>query len=118
MKHLDTLAIVKTLAEATGHAHIVLSVPVGADLSGIAGILPDEALESASRSGSAVIGFTGSVDGLLAYDGVERRMSLIPGGTVTLAQQGGTVLTRHQSLGNLVAVDFAPEAPVELAHAA
>lgn len=118
MQHLDTLAIVTTLATATGNAHMAFITPVGADLSEFSGVLPAESLDTASRTGLAIVAFSGFVSAALAYDQVERRMSLAPGGTVILVQDDGKVRSRHQPLGNLVAVDFTPEASVALPRAA
>lgn len=118
MQHLDTVAVVTALALSTRRGHMALEVPIGSDIGGLADTLSEEALECASRTGSAIIAFTGSADAAIAYSDVERRMCLVPGGTVTLVQEDGTVSTRTQDLGNLVVHDFGAAPALPLARAA
>lgn len=112
MRHLTTLAMLTSLAVATRAGHMAIEAPVGTDLSGLAGALPDETLAQASSSGLAVVSFDGFVGAALAYCRVERRMASAPGATVTLVQDDGSVRSRSQPASysdNVVEVDFASE---------
>lgn len=106
MRHLNPVAIATVLAAATGMPHLCLEMQPDCDARVLAGILPPDAIDHASRCGSAVVGFEGRTDAVLAYAGVERLMSLLPGGTVTLAHADGTTSARHHALDNVVVHDF------------
>ena len=106
MRHLNPVAIATVLAAATGIPHLCIETPPGCDAQALAGVLPSDALDQASRCGSAVVAFDGRTDAVLAYAGAERLMSLLPGGTVTLAHADGTKSVRHHAIDNVVVHDF------------
>ena len=110
MRHLTPAAMAAELAATNGYSHLALEVDPGTDLTDLAGILPRDAIAAATRTGSTVLVFHSGVDAYMAYDAIERRMSTIPGGTVTLAQADGTTLTRSHSVDSVVEHDFSRQA--------
>lgn len=109
MRTLDITQLLTSLATSTGHGHLAVQCEPGTDLEGIAAVLPADAIAAATASGLAVIACDDFVEGALAYCDVERRMSLVPGGTVTLVQPDGSVRRRSEVREAVVVdVDFAP----------
>lgn len=105
MQHLTPVALATTLASSTGYDHLALEVVPGTDLD-LAGVLPVDAIAAATLTGSTVLVFHNAMSAYMAYDAIERRMSTIPGGTVTLARPDGTTLTRTHSIDSVVEHDF------------
>ena len=106
MRHLAPAQLAEELAASTARAHLALEVEPGTDLSEIAGILPQDAIAAATRTGSTVLVFHSGVDAYMAYDAIERRMSMLAGATLTLAESGGRVLTRSMPSDSVVTHDF------------
>jgi hypothetical protein len=105
MQHLTPVALATTLASSTGNDHLALEIVPGTDID-LAGIIPSEAIAAAIRTGSTVLVFHSGIDAYMAYDAIERRMSTIPGGTVTLARADGTTLSRTHRIDSVVEHDF------------
>lgn len=110
MRNLDIVQLLTSLATSTGHGHLAVQCEPGTDLQGIADFLPPEAITTATRSGLAIVACDDYVEGALAFSDVERRMCLVPGGTITLVQSDGRVRSRTENRDNVVGVDFAPRA--------
>jgi hypothetical protein len=106
MRHLAPAELAGELAASTGRSHLALEVAPGTDLSDLQGIIPQDAIEAAGRTGSTVLVFHSGIDAYMAYDAIERRMSSFPGGTITLAQADGETLTRSVPSDSVVTHDF------------
>lgn len=109
MKRLSLLDVATLIATSTRSACIVIEAPIGTDMSGLGDIVQPDVLQATSEAGWAVMRSDSFVEGALAYSDIERRMSLVPGGTVTLVQDDGTIRSRSEPGGIVLTVDFSQQ---------
>lgn len=114
MKHLNVIAVAALAAAASGTHLLVIETGPDADLSPLADVLPSETLAAAGIAGFATLSFDGEVEAVLAYTGIERRLSLVPGTSVSLVHPNGDVATARRQPA-VVVHDFGARIDLPLA---